>query len=290
MARTILHVGAHKTATTYLQNRLDENQDLLKANNIHYPHIFETRKNLTYRASQPDNNLNPFTQGLVVLKEKGVNILLSDENFIGGVDDVIAIGRQYGHARAKLERYCTLLDADDPEIYFCVRDYASFVVSLYCEYLRHFPYVTFDDYYEMFAKTGFSWLDTVADLLAAAPNAKVKLWDFTHFRALEHVVLSDMLGFDSRPLKPLMESARDSFSDVAIRCIGALSEVLDFDKLRLISHEIARTFPKSAQYPKFDPLSFHEVSRLTSLYREDLEKLKVLSPRLSIFSPGDAPG
>jgi hypothetical protein len=32
MKKVIFHLGAHKTATTYIQNRLQANDDLLKAN------------------------------------------------------------------------------------------------------------------------------------------------------------------------------------------------------------------------------------------------------------------
>lgn len=43
MAQVYLHVGAHKTATSYLQAMFHRNHDLLAAHGVHYPRIGPTR-------------------------------------------------------------------------------------------------------------------------------------------------------------------------------------------------------------------------------------------------------
>ncbi len=282
MPRMIFHIGAHKTATTYIQNKLEINRDLLIAHNIHYPDIFETRKNFTYRMSQQPGEFNDFTQSLIAIRGQKT-IILSDENMAGGVDDMVANDRQYQHIGKRMAKYCALLGVDDPEIYFAIRDYSSFVISLYCEYVRHYPFIKFEHFYARFKISKFSWPQVVGDLLSELPDAQVKIWDFGRFRQSEAAIVSDMVGFDSLELTPLTEEVRSSFSQLAIRSIEALSEVLDQTRLKHIAPIIAKGFPRNDEYKAFNPLGVTETADLTGQYLLDLDRLATLSANVRIL-------
>lgn len=285
MARIVFHVGAHKTATTYLQNRLLVNHAVLEAHNVHCPDIVTLRRNFTYRTQQSEDRRNAFTADLVNRSKGSGTLLISDENLIGEVDDAIAIGRQYGRTAERLETYRKLIGAEAPEVYFCIRDHASFEVSLYCEYLRHFPYICFGDFHGVFDASDFSWKKVVEDLMVACPASPIVLWEFGKLRQVEHAVMSRMIGFDYAELTIPPDNARDSFSDIAIRAIDALSTVLDQKHLKMVSGEIARVFPKSEQFPKFDPLSIAETNRLNEKTRHDIDALRAMGDRITFIDP-----
>ena len=282
MPRMILHIGAHKTATSYMQKKLAQNIDLLAGRGVHYTPLDVMRKEFTPLINE---TAPAESEWLTALRTTGgtMNLLLSEENIMGVPGDIVREGHYYVSARQRLTRTCQMLDAEAPEIYLGLRDYAGFTVSMYSEYIRHRPFLPFSDYLDIYEKSDFSWIRVIEDVLAATPSAKLTIWDFANFRAIENDVFSAMLGFDAGILASPEGMVRESFSDAAMRAFAALSGALTHGEMKKLINPIARNLPKGADHPAYDPLTPEAKEQMRARYKADLVTIAERFPTLGVI-------
>jgi hypothetical protein len=213
------------------------------------------------------------------------DILLSDENMAGGIDDVMKLERQYTEAASKLRRYSEIMETDEPTVFFALREYSSFVISIYCEYLRHYPYLEFETFARQYQASGFNWFSLVEEIQSAVPKAKLFLWDFADFSVLEEGILAAMTGLNKGEFKPLHGMHRESFSSLAVSCIAALSGVIDLKNTQKLLPALTKAFPKGREYPAFNPFPAEYVAEAKAHYKSDLLKIDRHFPGVTIFKP-----
>lgn len=282
MARTILHIGAHKTATTYMQKKLAINREELAARGIHYDPLEVLRKNFTNSLQDPPKGNPEFVAGL---KEKirTQDVIVSEENMPGVPGDLVRDGVYYAHAKERLALIGRILDVKAPEIFMAIREYSSFLVSMYCEYIRHREFIRFADYFERYQKSGFSWIKVVTDISEALPDARLRLWDFGKFRTIETEVFTALLGQDPAFLKAPEGPVRESFSDAAIRAYEALSTALTHQEMKQLINPVARALPKGDLHKAFNPLAEDVAAALKQQYREDLKTIAERFPSIEFI-------
>ena len=140
----ILHLGLHKTATTALQDFLAGETRALVAHGVAYPRLARMRSDLTpliASAAKPDRA----ALGRFVDKVRQPVLLLSDENILGSPGDIVG-GTLYPYAENRLRRFCDQFASRRIRLFLTLREPAAFLASMYCEYLRHNPYLGFADY------------------------------------------------------------------------------------------------------------------------------------------------
>jgi hypothetical protein len=121
MPRTVLHVGAHKTATTYLQSKLALNGDLLARQGVRYDRLDEFREKCTRMLNHPTEGDRDFVAGLKAsMKDK--TVVISDENLIGMSTDLVRSGSCYPKARDRLAALGKILDLSAPDVFLAMRD------------------------------------------------------------------------------------------------------------------------------------------------------------------------
>ncbi|MDB5526296.1 MAG: hypothetical protein JWM58_4059 [Rhizobium sp.] len=282
MARTILHIGAHKTATTYMQKKLAINVDQLSARGIHYDPLEVLRRNFTNTLQDPAKGNSDF---IARLREriKVQHVIVSEENMPGVPGDLVRNGVYYAYARDRLKLVGSLLDITTPEIFMALREYSGFIVSMYCEYIRHREFISFADYFEIYKKSGFSWVKVVGDIVEALPGARVRLWDFSKFRTIENEVYSLMLGQDSAFLTAPEGPVRESFSDAAMRSYEALSAVLSHHEMKGLINPISRALPKGDVHKAFNPLTQEVTDSLKAQYKQDLQAVREKFPSIEFI-------
>jgi hypothetical protein len=283
MPRMILHLGAHKTATSYMQKKLALNADRLAAHNIHYEPLETLRKQFTPLLNENSTRDSFWTDELRG-KAAVTNVLVSDENIIGAPSDLVREGQYYADSRRRLARACQLLGTETPEIFLALRDYASFTVSMYSELIRHREFVDFADYFAIYVPSGFSWIRVIEDIFEAVPGAKLTLWDFADFRSMEKQVFQAMLGVSPSELENPVGPMRESFSDLAVRALAALSKSLSHAEMKKLIKPISRNLPKGVEYPAFDPHSPDVKKRLREQYRDDLAAIALKFPQATFLT------
>ena len=75
MTRVVLHIGMHKTASTYIQKRLDANQPLLRQHGIRFD---DDSKNLLKHAARR-NDFSPWNTRLKQARKRNADLLISSE-------------------------------------------------------------------------------------------------------------------------------------------------------------------------------------------------------------------
>jgi hypothetical protein len=262
-----------------MQKKLALNREELGARGIHYDPLEVLRKNFTHALQDPPKGNSEFIAALRQ-KIKIQNVIVSEENMPGVPGDLVRNGVYYAHARERLAHVGSLLGVDAPEVFMAVRDYPSFLVSMYCEYIRHREFIHFADYLELYKKSEFSWVNVVSDIIAALPDARVRIWDFAKFRTLEGRVFSLVLGQDAGFLKAPEGLVRESFSDAAMRSYAALSGVLSHQELKNLINPISRALPKGDVYKAFNPLAEETIAVLKDQYRQDLRTIAEKFPSI----------
>jgi hypothetical protein len=283
MPRMILHIGAHKTATSYMQKKLALNVDLLNRRNIHYDPLDIFRKEFTPLLNEGVTRETEWVRELRGTA-RAMNVLVSEENIMGVPGDLVRDGDYYVRARARLARACQLLGTETPELFLALREYSGFTVSMYSEYIRHQKFLKFEDYLEIYDKTGFSWLRVIEDIFASLPGARLTVWDFGNFRTLEKPVFEAMLGFDPDIFQNPEGPVRESFSEVAVRAFEALSGALTHAEMKKLINPIARNLPKGADYPAFDPHLPETKERMKAQYKADLAAIPTRFPSVRIIA------
>jgi hypothetical protein len=269
MPRTVLHLGAHKTATTYIQRKFAQNRGVLKRHDLHFYRLEQLRKSFTPLVYGNKKENTAFIAQMAETAAAG-DVLISEENILGMAGELVKKGNFYPDIASRLKLVVENLNVEAPDIYLSLREYSAFVVSMYCEYLRHQKFIEFETFMDTFRKSGFNWTQVVRDVRSGSPKSRIFLWDFAKFRESEHEIVSHMIGFDADELNNKDESVRESFSQIAMDAYRALGTVLEGKEHRRMLQVLAINFPRGELYPAYKPLSQEETAGFQKKYAEDL--------------------
>lgn len=149
----ILHLGVHKTATTYFQSRLYNSSSLLRDNSIGYLGLEETRKFITSRLHEKIKVSNELNE----IFDSSRFVIISDENIIGGTERITS-ELIYPDVAKRLKALQIKTRFKRVEAHITIRDPESYLISRYCEYLRHYRFISIGQYFDSFDLKNFSWL------------------------------------------------------------------------------------------------------------------------------------
>ncbi len=281
-----LHLGAHKTATTYIQSRLAANRAALNAAGIGFCPLLELRRS--------------FTRHLLTLSPKSFRIesmadsffasgkpdsirglIISDENLLGGF---LKSGELYGGAPDRLRRLRALLAGHEVTLFFAIRSYDSSIASAYCESLRHTTtFEPFESLKRQIDIERFRWPLAFARIMDALQPQAAVAWRYEDFRGNDDSVLRklafDAAGTLGRPGR----NARPSFSGTAIDILKIIAEKHGNEIAGRLMPAIGRRLRKARDNDGFDPWSELERVRLRQLYEADCERFP--TPLLTIEAP-----
>jgi hypothetical protein len=271
----ILHLGLHKTATTALQDFLAAESRALAARGVACPKLARMRSDVTplvVSAAKPDRAaLKRFVD-----KVRQPVLLLSDENMIGAPGDLLG-GALYPYAENRIRRVCEQFAGRRVRLFLTLRSPAAFLASMYCEYLRHNPWRSFEEYVAGVDVAGFAYA-RVFDWLSALPaHVAVTVTPFETARGGGvRAVASRLLDAACGPGHGI---GLDGFPEARSRSSFSREE------LDLAAEVAARADPRTAQLflnlldargrrfgsTRFDPLPPATAAALDDRYGRDLE-------------------
>lgn len=183
-----LHLGVHKTATTHFQSRLYNSIPQLSEKGIGYLDLDQTRKYLTSKIFGKIK----LEGGLKNVFEQNHKLIISDENIIGGTDRVIS-EKIYPDAEPRLSFLLENLPLGVEGVHITIRDPESYLISRYCEYLRHYRFMSVIEYFDSFDLKYFSWLPLLQSIEAAV-GKKVTVTTFENIFHNEEIYLEKLTG------------------------------------------------------------------------------------------------
>ena len=270
----ILHLGLHKTATTALQDFLAAESRALAAKGVACPRLARMRSDVTplvVSAARPDRA----ALGRLVAKVRLPVLLLSDENMLGAPGDLLG-GALYPYAENRIRRVCDQFADRRIRLHLTLRSPAAFLASMYCEFLRHNPWLPFADYVAGLDVAGFAYAATFDWLFALPAHVAVTVTPFETARGGGvRTIASRLLDAACGPGHGI---DLDRFPAARSRSSYSLEE------LDLAAEVAARADPKTAQHflvmldardrrfgsTRFDPLPTATAAALEARYERDL--------------------
>lgn len=284
--KVVLHIGAHKTATTYLQARLSKSANILRQMQVGCVDLDAFRDAQTraggLRAAEPRYAFfrrRALRRELGALVQQQVDrgakrVFLTDENILGTLQDWAPGPDFYARAGSRLHATVEALDSFDLEIAFSVRSYAGFLTSVWGHRTLREGFAPFDPTVAVpFLDGGRGWAEVVADIRMATEGRPLRFWAYEDFSHHEASILTTLLGQAGRTaVEPISWQAMRGLTAPAVARLTALhqaGEVLSIARIQ----EVARAFCASQGYRRHDPWPADTASQLAERYRADLDRI-----------------
>ncbi|MDQ2070140.1 hypothetical protein [Natronospira bacteriovora] len=289
------HLGAHKTATTYIQSRLRRNRSRLARHGIHFVDLWANEKTARRMRGwirqvaweNRNGNRKKLVTALRDLVEQLPNgleannrksIILSYENILGTYN-LAQTPRLYD----ELERGLSILDEafgiDNMEFFFSYRSMDRFIESCYLQCIhtqketRHF-----DEWFADIDINALSWLDVLTRLSQSIGKERLSIWPYDAFRDRETAIWQALLGRE-RPNELLIRNASNlnpSLTKEAVECLRVANGLFKGTDARNLSRFLKENLSPDKGYSParyLDEEQRDSIVRITAFDTGKLEKL-----------------
>ncbi len=280
-----IHLGAHKTATTYLQETLAAVRGDLVRQGIDFLPSSEVRERALARAlgqRRPGARVpilgaarmrGAIETVLAPLRVGPEVVAFSEENILGMPDHMLRVPL-YPRAATNVGRLASLAGRAEVVFFLSIRSYDTLIPSAYVETLKHAPPPPggFREAWARLRAAPPSCCDLVARLRAAAPKVPLRIWRQEDYRANARAIMEAFCGGALGPLPELSDPTwTRSPSAGAIAEAEALPRDLPpAERLARVRAIFAAAEPGADRFRPLDPA---ERQRLRALYDADLERI-----------------
>jgi hypothetical protein len=285
-----IHLGAHKTATTHLQETLTAVRPALAERGVDFipnPLVRGRRMALTLWQRRPIARLpiigpvrmrEAIEATLEPLRLGPDTVVLSEENILG-VPRQILETPFYPQAALNLARLASLGQKADLVLFLSIRGYDTLLPSAYAEALKHAPPPPggFGAAKAQLLAQPPSWYDLVARIREAAPGVPLRIWRQEDYRANARPIMEAVCGCEIGPLPEISDpSWTRSPSAAAIAEVERLPADMPPAERSVRVREIFAASAPGAD--RFRPFSAAERQRLRGDYEADLGRIAQVYP------------
>ena len=274
--KIIIHAGAHKTASTHLQNRVLENENLVVKSGCSYlgPEKIRDQFGTLWRALGRSNTPDEQKRKLAALAAGQPRLVISEENIIGGFKDLMNGPNRailYPKAVERLARLAQLVAPNPLHIAMAVREPSSYYVSVYNQLLLSGRFQTWERFSKGLDPTAVKWSDILRPIAEIPGVAAVSIWRYEDYHRLLPQILNTLLG-QPRPDIPLHMEKRmhEGLSERAVQACCTWHAAGYGGRLGAVARE---DFPVSDAYPKFSPWPEALMRESRAAYGRDIEAL-----------------
>lgn len=292
-----VHLGAHKTATTHLQDSLVAHRAAIARAEVDYiPR--ERFGPLQRRFSNPDHWRKRlwswpveqlFLSQFKALRDGSATVLLSDEDLLGFSYDLFSTPI-YPDLRGLHVVRC-LARNTKLSLFLGIRAFDQILPSAYAQSIKAIAPKPgwLDEIRVSIAQAPPSWAELVGNLKAMFPEAALQVWLQEDYRAHSQEILTFFVGRDVGRFPDLTPPQRTtSPSHEAILEAERLDPSLPMAARRTRVREIFyKELPTGNGHLPFTPLDDGEIARLRAHYEDDKRALERLYPGV-IFRPEGA--
>ena len=282
----VLHLGAHKTATTHLQHSLIAHRiPLWEAGIRTYmpPHLRGNGRSLEARFDLPINRkvtgTGPSPDAVRArLIGNAARVVVSEENFIGVLQTRKGRVRLplYPRARQRLMMLIPVLaPSQGVDLCFALRDPATFLNSAYGQILMGGHVIDTDTFKADNPLGAVDWVDIVTRLRATPGVNRLTLWRQEDYRDLFPAITRVLLGDDSPTVLPAAEVIHPGLSRAAVRHV--LTGAAEATQARAL-------FPIGPDHAPFDAFTPEERDLSHEYYAVQLAEIAAL-PGVDLLRP-----
>lgn len=278
-----LHLGAHKTGSTYVQDALGLSHAHLAANHRGFVPLQAFRAGFTSRSRKPGPGLDEARSYLSSViddmqraQPKVRRLILSDENLLGIPAEIVDAGVLYPSLEERLELIADCLQPHEVKVLLCLRHPAEFLRSIFTENLRLSPpeFTPVERVRAAWSPEGASWVPVVERIRKLFPQSPLYLWDFAQFRKDPKGMLERISDcrFDTDP-KPAVWSRRQGLSQSATEVLLDIGAREGGVAVRRAAHDVARAHPLTDGNWTYAMWSRDEVAAYQKQFSADLATL-----------------
>lgn len=200
-------LGAHKTATTYIQRAMDNRRDELAGHGVHLYLPGDIRGKIGLRLPSPrfseeENRRRCADTAEKITKmiaespgsETMKRIVLSEENLIGSCKNNLVEQALYPDMSFRLSLLPRWLNRENVTFYFSVRSYPTFYSSNLTTVLRSGTVFDRSELAKKLLGSQRGWQDVVSDITSHFPKAALRLWRYEDFSYLESRLFEQLVG------------------------------------------------------------------------------------------------
>lgn len=264
----VLHIGAHRTATSALQHHMSFNRaDLVERGVVYWgPKI--TRGGLFRGAIGGVENVKAWQERRFVkrcalraeaIRQTGAtHLVISDENMIGSLRGALEFTRLYGDAGRRISAYAHGFRDHRITIALCIRDYADWWTSATAFRLLRGGPLPRTNMRECLVTQPRRWRHVVEELARVLPDARIVVWSFEGSAHAPDRVVTELVNVPSKRAGAPPQNVRPS-----------AAELLDL-------MDACGIDPNMFHWPdgQFMPFAEHETEALRAQYQEDLAWLR----------------
>ncbi|MEO1139343.1 MAG: hypothetical protein AAFW87_07795 [Pseudomonadota bacterium] len=206
----VLHIGAHRTASTTFQHYIGENTQTLGLSGLGVWGPRRTRDGLLTGVIPVDEGHTPREQlhrarariavNLAKAKAAGVQtLLISDENMIGAPRRNLRKGRLYPDIGDRMARFSAAFDGAISRVAFSIRSHEHYWASVLAFAVARGHKLPTEDCLRDLAATPRMWRDVITDLACALPGAEILVFPYEIFGGIPERSLERMTGLGHPP-------------------------------------------------------------------------------------------
>ena len=288
-----VHIGAHKTATTHLQDVLEACRPSLLAGGVDFIPRHQSRL-LRFHNHTGRGNWRLMAGGMPMRRRMAAmiepyrsgpgTVILSDEN-IPGLATALLGGPFYPQAEERLQPFAALARAVPVTLFVSIRSPDTLLPSAYAQVLRSRPMPGgFEPIRRQALADPPRWQPFIDRLSRAVPDAHIKFWRFETYRQHDRAILSRFTGVDLPELPPIeAPSSTRSPSAEAMARIEALDPKPTPEAYAAAVAQIIDTDTGADQYA---PFSAVETECLRKAHEADIENIRRLHPDMECLDGG----
>ena len=282
----IVHIGAHKTASTHLQKLCLANRDLLAAQGCAYFGPDRLRGDLRMPALERSpraiaRKIAPFHAAMQAEMAAGQRVLISNENILGAPRPPVLAdgGVLYPRAEQNIAALLTALDLRDVTLCLALRDPLDLLISAWGhQHIAGRP-MGFEAFCDGLDPLALRWSELVARLQDCARVGQIWLWRHEDYRACAPDIVAYLAGLAAGSVleNPPVASGSNYLTGPSARAIAALPKIMAThpdatakDAMR----KAMRRFPKSADLPGPQPFDTAQRTEGAARYAQDWAALQ----------------
>ncbi len=283
-------VGAHKTASTHLQQTLLAARETLAARGVALigPRAARVHLKPRWQAETPD----PAAAAAVLhhLCPGAGHVVILEENILG----TTARGFLYGPRGAlypwgvrRLAAVLALFPGTSPRVGLAIREQGSHLASCWAEQILHGPWQPFRLYAAGLGPGRPQWSSLARRL--AGPAGELTVWRYEDHRRLLPRVIDWATGLPGlgATLPPAEGLLRAGPSEAAVRFLERRMAEDPARDHRLTYRRVRMRWPRP-DHPPFQPWTPAEAAGYAADYAEDLRRLAA-DPAITLLTPDEAP-
>lgn len=290
--RVNVHLGVHKTATTFIQAQLHDHRSMLAEGRIRYAGISAVRRSFTslfdvlawtdrLGAAATRPLLARRLDALIRGQGRGDTFILSDENLLGLISANYWTGRLYPGAHRRLRMLDSLLKGSEARYFLSIRRYPDYLTSSWLQLASRGRAPAFDRYLAKFRPGCRGWSEIVADMAAACGPERLTVWTYDWLSADPGRVFG-LLAPGVAFTVPDEELRRDVLPSLTLKGLKVLEELrphLSANELKNMARTL-RGFPFDDPNPRLEIADPGLIRAYEDKYQADLDRIRGLGVEL----------